>query len=120
MRLRPLLLAAVALAMARAIVYPGEPPAVDQPVDGMRLYRAKCGFCHLEMGTGTIMLGWRLGKDKALLEKRTDLDAKYVAAIARTGLKSMPPLTRVEVTDGELQAIASYLAGPKSVAADSR
>lgn len=89
----------------------------DAALDGGKAFRAKCGFCHLERGTGTIMLGWRLGADRALLEKRTDLDAAYVRTIVRTGLKSMPALTRIEVTDAELAAIASYLASPKAAPA---
>ena len=44
--------------------------------DGKLLFRAKCGVCHLQGGTGTFMLGRRLGQQNALLEQlaRNELD----------------------------------------------
>jgi mono/diheme cytochrome c family protein len=82
--------------------------------EGNKLFHARCGYCHLAGGTGTIMLGRRLGKDHALLESRTDLTTAYVKKITRVGLNSMPPHTRIEVTDGELDLIAAYLTRPAS------
>jgi mono/diheme cytochrome c family protein len=122
MNLRRSLLPGVGLVLllATAVVGAGDPPPTQQQPEGLHAFHARCGFCHLERGTGTIMLGWRLGADKALLENRTDLDATYVRAIVRAGLRSMPALTRVEVTDGELDTIARYLAGPKPAGAGSR
>jgi mono/diheme cytochrome c family protein len=81
---------------------------------GNKLFHAKCGYCHLQGGTGTIMLGFRLGKDKALLEDRTDLKADYIKHVARSGIGSMPRLTRIEVPDSELNLIAVYLTRPAS------
>lgn len=66
-------------------------------------------MCHLPGGTGTFMLGRRLGQANALLAERTNLDAAYVKQVVRTGIVSMPRITRAEVTDAELQAIADYL-----------
>jgi len=86
---------------------------VRGPQDGEGLFKARCGYCHLAGGTGTMMLERRLGKDKALLAERTDLDADYVKAVARHGLNSMPTITRVEVTDAELNRIAAFLADPE-------
>ena len=77
--------------------------------DGAALFASKCALCHGPGGTGTTMLGWRLGKERGLLTERTDLTASFVRAIVRTGQRSMPPLTRVEVTDSELDRIAAYL-----------
>lgn len=77
---------------------------------GERLYGSKCAFCHVGRNTGTIMLGRRLGKEMAELHKRTDLDADYVKAVVRTGIVNMPPISRVDVTDDELEKIADYLA----------
>jgi mono/diheme cytochrome c family protein len=79
---------------------------------GKTLFHAKCGYCHLQGGTGTIMLGFRLGKDRALLENRTDLTAAYIEHVARAGIGSMPRLTRIEVPDSELKSIAAYLTRP--------
>jgi mono/diheme cytochrome c family protein len=86
---------------------------VAAQIPGERLFLKKCGLCHLEGGTGTLMLAWRLGQDRSLLRRRADLDASYVKLIVRSGLRSMPALTRVEVTDAALADIAAYLArGP--------
>jgi mono/diheme cytochrome c family protein len=71
--------------------------------EGDKLFHSRCGYCHLAGGTGTIMLGRRLGKDRALLEK-----------ITRAGINSMPPHTRIEVPDSELELIAAYIARPAS------
>jgi mono/diheme cytochrome c family protein len=84
--------------------------------DGAGLFQARCGYCHLKGGTGTMMLERRLGKDKALLADRSDLDADYVVMVARNGLNSMPTITRVEVTDAELNRIAAYIATRKKKA----
>lgn len=82
----------------------------DQVEDGgAALFDHKCALCHGPGGTGTVMLGVRLGKDKSLLTQRTDLTADFVRAMVRTGLRSMPPFTRVEVTDRELTRIAAFL-----------
>jgi mono/diheme cytochrome c family protein len=81
---------------------------------GDKLFHAKCGYCHLQGGTGTIMLGFRLGKDKALLENRADLKVDYIKHVARSGIGSMPRLTRIEVPDSELDLIAAYLTRPAS------
>jgi mono/diheme cytochrome c family protein len=81
---------------------------------GKELFNARCGYCHLAGGTGTQMLGRRLGKEKALLASRTDLTAAYIKKITRVGLNSMPPHTRIEVPDSELDLIAAYLTRPES------
>ena len=88
--------------------------AASRLEQGDKLFHAKCGYCHLQGGTGTIMLGFRLGKDKALLEDRTDLKADYIKHVARSGIGSMPRLTRIEVPDSELDLIAAYLTRPAS------
>lgn len=77
--------------------------------DGERLFGQECAFCHVGKATGTMMLGRRLGKDQAELVRRTDLEPDYVKAVVRNGLMNMPPFSRVEVTDAELDKIATYL-----------
>jgi mono/diheme cytochrome c family protein len=92
-------------------------PAADSTenyVQGEKLFHARCGYCHLAGGTGTIMLGRRLGKDRALLGERTDLTADYVKKITRVGINGMPPHTRIEVPDSELELIAAFIARPAS------
>jgi mono/diheme cytochrome c family protein len=81
--------------------------------DGEALFRARCGICHLAGGTGTFMLGRRLGASNALLAERTNLDPAYVKHVVRNGIVSMPRITRAEVSDAELQAIVAYLRNSK-------
>ena len=85
--------------------------------EGDKLFHARCGYCHLAGGTGTIMLGRRLGKDRALLAERTDLTAEYVKKITRVGINGMPPHTRIEVPDSELDLIAAFIARPAAARA---
>ncbi|PJG46206.1 hypothetical protein CAF53_18550 [Sphingobium sp. LB126] len=85
-------------------------PSASAMSPGEKLYRQECGFCHIGHNTGTIMLERRLGEGQGELAKRTDLDADFVVSVARNGLMSMPPISRVEVTDEELKLIAGYLA----------
>lgn len=80
---------------------------------GEQQFLAKCGYCHLEGGTGTQMLERRLGKGMALLGEREDLPADYVKSVARNGMAGMPTITRVEVDDEELDAIANFIAAKK-------
>jgi mono/diheme cytochrome c family protein len=102
------LLLAYALPAQAGIPSGGSAPAAA--TDGHALFLERCGVCHLQGGTGTFMLGRRLGKQHALLAERTDLQIPYVKAVVRNGLNSMPALTRVEITDQELDAVAEYLA----------
>ena len=87
--------------------------------DGAMLYSNRCGACHLAGGMGTNLLTKQrimLGEppENGLLVNRKDLTQTYVKVVARRGKLAMPSLTRVEVTDAELDAIAQYLgkAGP--------
>jgi hypothetical protein len=47
--------------------------------------------------------------EKGLLANRQDLTADYVRAVVRQGKVAMPRLSRTDVTDAELTAIATYL-----------
>lgn len=73
------------------------------------LFVDRCGACHLEQGMGTNTLMSRVGPERALLAERSDLTAAYVQLAVRQGIGRMPFLTRVDVTDDELEAIAGYL-----------
>lgn len=82
--------------------------------DGAALFSNRCGACHLDMGMGTNLLtkqmlaGGRPASD-AHLANRKDLTAGYVKAVVRSGKNAMPRLSRVEVTEPELDSIALYL-----------
>lgn len=82
--------------------------------DGAALFSNRCGACHLDMGMGTNLLTKQMlaaGRppSDALLANRKDLTADYVKAVVRSGKNAMPRLSRVEVTDPELDSIARYL-----------
>ncbi|WP_428410335.1 c-type cytochrome [Hyphococcus sp.] len=77
--------------------------------DPESVYLARCQYCHIQLGPGTITLSRRLGPEEALLANRTDLTEDYVKTVVRHGLNTMPALTRVEVSDAELELIAEYL-----------
>ena len=97
----------------------GQPPPGDRLAanrDGAGLYRSHCGHCHQPWGMGANMLTAQraaqgLPPESGLLENRDDLSADYVRGIVRSGGVAMPPLTRVQVTDPELEAIVAFLAG---------
>jgi mono/diheme cytochrome c family protein len=76
---------------------------------GQALFRRQCGICHLKGGTGTFMLGRRLGEQNALLETRADLAGEYVRTAVRNGIQSMPRFSRVELPDADLALIVQYL-----------
>ena len=82
--------------------------------DGAALFSNRCGACHLAGGMGTNMLTklrMLAGQPPAsgLLVNREDLTRSFVRTVVRTGVRAMPKLTRVEVTDAELAAIAQFL-----------
>jgi mono/diheme cytochrome c family protein len=83
--------------------------ATAHAADGKASFEYHCGKCHDAAGTGTQMLTKRLGKEQALLENRKGLTVDLVRHAVRHGVLSMPRITRVEVPDAELDAIARYL-----------
>lgn len=91
----------------------------DQTSD-KQVFDARCTKCHGETGTGTFMLGRRLGKDQAMLESRTDLAPELIRHVVRNGIVSMPAITRVEVTDAELEAIVRHLTRTHPTPASTR
>jgi mono/diheme cytochrome c family protein len=115
----------VALAAPPAGGPPPPPPYQMRPVapqgdrtkaggDGKVLFEVHCGYCHLTGGMGTNLLTKQrmmMGEtsDKGLLANRTDLTADYVKSVVRMGKGAMPPQTRVDVTNAELDAVAHYL-----------
>jgi mono/diheme cytochrome c family protein len=83
--------------------------------DGQILFSNRCGACHLAGGMGTNLLTKQrmaAGEppENGLLANRSDLTRRYIRIVVRQGKMAMPRLTRVEVTDAELDAIAHYLA----------
>lgn len=100
-----IVLAALALA-APALA---QPVTDARPQGGEALFKARCAICHEGMAPGVLTLTKRLGKEKSLIAQRTDLDPAYVKFVVRHGLRAMPPLGRVEITDAELDEVAAYV-----------
>jgi mono/diheme cytochrome c family protein len=83
----------------------------DSPAEA--LFVEKCAMCHRQMGMGTVILARRMEREQAMLENRTDLTAELVESVVRQGVGNMPRISRGEVSDEELDAIAQYLAKSK-------
>ncbi len=82
--------------------------------NGEALFSNRCGACHLAGGMGTNLLTKQrmmAGEppESAMLANRKDLTISYVKTVVRQGKMAMPRLSRTEVTDTELDAIARYL-----------
>ena len=75
--------------------------------DGQSLFAEKCLMCHGKSGMGTGLLSRRVQPAELLL--RGDLVAAFVSRAARVGLGNMPAITRGEVSDAQLDAIAKFL-----------
>jgi mono/diheme cytochrome c family protein len=105
---------AVALAMAVATAIGGTVWAAE-PASGEAVYQRWCVHCHAagrgNPGTESLQVKYA-GKTPAVLLERTDLTPQVVAAFVRTGVLSMPPFRKTEITDAELAALGAYVARP--------
>lgn len=79
---------------------------------GRSLFNASCAFCHGERGHATALLAKRVGKERAPLEKRSDLQPELIRHAVRHGINSMPWYRRAELSDTELNSIIDYLTHP--------
>ncbi|WP_404711455.1 c-type cytochrome [Sphingomonas sp. MMS24-J13] len=95
------------------LVLLGASASAQTPGDGKALFHEKCAMCHGPGGMGTGLLARRVDPKVAELEKRDDLTPDYVTTAARTGIGNMPAISRGEVSDRQLAAIAAYLARGK-------
>jgi len=85
-----------------------------EPAAGKALFTERCGMCHQTNGMGVGLLSRRPGDtSKGLLENRTDLSAAVVKVVVRNGIINMPRISRGEVSEPELNAIADYLSRGK-------
>jgi mono/diheme cytochrome c family protein len=89
-----------------------QPVAQPPPVANMQMprsYQTACAPCHANGGFGVLVLAERPGPDRSILHQGTALPAAAIRAIVRNGLGHMPAMSRVDVSDAELDAIAAYL-----------
>jgi cytochrome c5 len=97
------------LSLAAGVVSADEPSLTPQQQQGKRLYNHICVYCHSAGVWGTNRLSKRVDKEHAVLENRIDLSAGTIQTIVRTGIGSMPPLRKTELSDADVSAIAAYL-----------
>jgi mono/diheme cytochrome c family protein len=103
------LLASGAVAGAGVALAAEDSSLSAQEQQGKVLYGRTCIYCHGPGLWATNRLAKRSDKEHALLENRTDLSAEGIRAIVRSGIGSMPPLRKTELSDADVDAIAAYL-----------
>jgi mono/diheme cytochrome c family protein len=88
------------------------PVAEQTNAAGAAVYVHYCADCH-DSGPGhpgTMRLEVRLGVDLSVLRERTDVVPDYVKMVVRNGFQMMPAFRPTEITDAELEDLASYVA----------
>jgi mono/diheme cytochrome c family protein len=110
---------AIAFAVAFGAAATAAGQTAEQIAHGKETFAHYCAPCHgagrgddgapMLPGTHALTLKYR-GAKPGLLEERTDLPAELIKAFVRSGLASMPPFRKTEVTDADLEAVAAYLA----------
>jgi (+)-pinoresinol hydroxylase len=101
------LLAASQLALAQSL------PQASSVERGQGLFAGSCAYCHSQRGFATALLAKRLGPQNAILEARTDLSPALIHTVVRHGINGMPWYRRSELSDAQLDDIASYLTRPR-------
>jgi mono/diheme cytochrome c family protein len=86
-------------------------------VHGREVFEHLCAPCHgtgpgddgapMLPGTHAIALKYR-GEKPPLLQDRTDINYEFVKSVVRSGLASMPPFRKTELTDSDIAAIMTY------------
>lgn len=100
---------AVAVCAGGSVVHAKQP----LPVQGKQVFDRWCSACHAPgvRSPGTTALAAKYGKDQpAALEQRRDLSPDIVKYFVRHGVSIMPSFRKTEISDGELAALADYLA----------
>ena len=122
--MRAVTLAGLLLAGAAAVT--AQESAVQR---GNAKFQHSCAPCHgdgpgddghaMLPGTDALRIKYK-GTVPPLLEHRTDLPAPTLKVFLRNGSFSMPPFRPTELTDGEIEDIAAYLAESSKAAAASQ
>ena len=103
------ILITIITAGALAFTAPANGEPAPPEANGAHAFSRQCGICHDPGGFGAVVLARRVGAERSVLAQRTDLPPAYVRHVVRNGLRDMPPLTRVELPEPELDAIIQYL-----------
>ena len=90
---------------------------------GQIVFNHWCAPCHSAGpgNPGTVALSVKYGSAKpAELERRTDLTPELVKYFVRQGFSVMAPFRKTEITDAELNDLASYMASSKDSSKKNR
>lgn len=105
--------AGIVIGFVVSLLMVGGARAAEQQT-GKTLFTERCGMCHQTNGMGVGILSRRPGDaSKGLLEQREDLSAAVIRVVGRIGIGNMPRISRGEVSDPQLAAIADYLSRGK-------
>lgn len=86
------------------------PPAVlPEQAQPVRTYANACASCHDRGGFAVVVLRDRVGIDRALIHERNALSPELIRAVVRNGMGHMPAMSKLEVSDAELDAIIAEL-----------
>ena len=81
---------------------------------GRQVFDKWCAPCHGaglgKPATAALAFKYKGSDTPALLEQRTDLTGDFVKSMVRTGVYTMPPFRKTEISDDDLDALAAYLA----------
>jgi (+)-pinoresinol hydroxylase len=81
--------------------------------EGKQVYQYWCWNCHGEgvgkPGTQALAAKYK-GSKPAILDQRTDLTPNLTKVFVRKGVSIMPFFRKTEISDGQLDALAAYLA----------
>jgi mono/diheme cytochrome c family protein len=80
---------------------------------GQAVYEKWCLPCHRAGQVGSVQLQQRYkGAIPAVLTERTDLQPALISVLVRKGGQVMPIFRKTEISDVELEALATYLTKP--------
>ncbi len=103
----------LAWAVAAALALAGSNALAQDAPDGKAVFTKWCAPCHGDgpgkPGTAALQALYK-GAKPALLEQRTDLVPEITKTFVRNGVSVMPFFRKTEISDKELDALASYLA----------
>lgn len=104
-----------AASLAAALLLAPAPQADAQTAEarGKEVFDYWCAACHAPgpRHPGTQALDVLYGDTKpGALEARTDLLPEITRAFVRSGVSVMPPFRKTEISDADLDALATYLA----------
>ena len=87
--------------------------AVSAEPAGKAVYEKWCLPCHRSGQVGAVQLQLKYnGAVSAVLTERTDIQPALVRVVVRNGLAVMPSFRKTEISDAELDALATYLSSP--------